>query len=71
MPVKLKNHFFNLNVPVPCEGVPAEVLNPRSTWEDKNAYDETAKKLANMFIENFKEFEEGTAEEITAAGPKL
>ncbi len=67
----VKDPFFNLNVPVSCEGVPAEVLNPRSTWEDKNAYDETAKKLANMFIENFKEFEEGTAEEIIAAGPKL
>ncbi|MFC2094744.1 phosphoenolpyruvate carboxykinase [Bacteroidota bacterium] len=67
----VKDPFFNLNVPVSCEGVPAEVLNPRTTWEDKNAYDETAKKLANMFIENFKEYEEGTAEEIIAAGPKL
>lgn len=67
----VKDPFFNLNVPVSCEGVPAEVLNPRSTWGDKNAYDETAKKLANMFITNFKEFEEGTAEEIIAAGPKL
>ena len=66
----VKDPFFNLNVPVSCEGVPAEVLNPRTTWEDKNAYDETAKKLANMFIENFKEFEEGTAKEIIAAGPK-
>ncbi len=66
----VKDPFFNLNVPVSCEGVPAEVLNPRSTWEDKNAYDETAKKLANMFIENFKEYEEGTAKEIIAAGPK-
>ena len=67
----VKDPFFNLNVPVSCEGVPAEVLNPRTTWEDKNAYDETAKKLANMFIENFKEYEEGTAKEIIAAGPKL
>lgn len=63
--------FFNLNVPVSCEGVPAEVLNPRSTWKDKNAYDKTAKKLANMFIENFKEYEKGTAKEIIAAGPKM
>ncbi len=67
----VKDPFFNLNVPVSCEGVPAEVLNPRTTWGDKNAYDETAKKLAKMFIENFKEYEEGTAEEIIAAGPKL
>jgi len=67
----VKDPFFNLNVPVSCDSVPAEVLNPRSTWEDKNAYDETAKKLADMFIKNFKEFEEGTAKEIIAAGPKF
>ncbi|MGB5895614.1 MAG: phosphoenolpyruvate carboxykinase [Ignavibacteriaceae bacterium] len=67
----VKDPFFNLNVPVSCEGVPAEVLNPRTTWKDKNAYDETAKKLAKMFIANFKEYEEGTAKEIIAAGPKL
>ena len=67
----VKDPYFNLNVPVSCEGVPAEVLNPRVTWEDKNAYDETAKKLANMFIDNFKEYEEGTAKEIIVAGPKL
>jgi phosphoenolpyruvate carboxykinase (ATP) len=65
----VKDPFFNLNVLVSCEGVLAKVLNPRNTWEDKNAYDETAKKLANMFITNFKEFEEGPAEEIIAAGP--
>lgn len=66
----VKDPFFNLYVPLSCEGVPAEVLNPRSTWEDKNAYDKTAKKLAKMFIENFKEYEEGTAKDIIAAGPK-
>ncbi|GBD86578.1 phosphoenolpyruvate carboxykinase [ATP] [bacterium BMS3Abin03] len=61
--------FFNLNIPVSCEGVPADVLNPRNTWEDKNAYDETAKKLANMFNDNFKEYAEGTPEVIISAGP--
>ncbi len=64
-----KDPFFNLNVPVSCDGVPKEVLNPRNTWKNKDKYDEMAKKLANMFIENFKEFEEGTSKEIQNAGP--
>ncbi len=64
-----KEPFFNLLIPKECPNVPAEVLNPRNTWSDKNAYDESAKRLANMFIENFKEFAEGTDEEIRNAGP--
>ena len=65
----VKDPFFNLSVPVSCEGVPSEVLNPRNTWKDKKAYDEMAKKLAGMFINNFKEFEEATSKEIITAGP--
>ena len=61
---------FGLSVPTTCEGVPSEVLNPRNTWEDKSAYDDSANKLANMFVSNFKEFEKDTAKEIVAAGPK-
>ena len=65
----VKDPFFNLSVPVSCEGVPSEVLNPRNTWKDKKAYDEMAKKLAGMFINNFREFEEATSKEIITAGP--
>lgn len=62
--------IFGVNVPVSCPGVPAEVLNPRSTWEDKEAYDEQAKDLANRFHENFSKFEDGVSEEVKAAAPK-
>jgi phosphoenolpyruvate carboxykinase (ATP) len=62
--------FFGLNIPKEVNGVPSEVLNPRDTWEDKNNYDEMAKKLASMFRENFKEFESQVTEEIKNAGPK-
>jgi phosphoenolpyruvate carboxykinase (ATP) len=63
--------IFNLKVPKSCDGVPSEALNPRDTWENKNAYDEMAKKLAGMFVNNFKEYEAETEKEIAAAGPKI
>jgi phosphoenolpyruvate carboxykinase (ATP) len=65
----VKDPFFNLMVPQSCPDVPNEVLNPKNTWSDKKAYDEQAKKLANMFVENFKEYSDGTSEAIKNAGP--
>jgi phosphoenolpyruvate carboxykinase (ATP) len=47
---------FGLEIPTTCPGVPDEVLNPRSTWADKAAYDAQAAKLKSMFEENFKRF---------------
>ncbi|MDT3697332.1 MAG: phosphoenolpyruvate carboxykinase [Ignavibacterium sp.] len=65
----VKDSFFNLMVPQSCPDVPEEILNPKNTWTDKNAYDEQAKKLANMFVDNFLEYAESTSEEIRNAGP--
>ena len=60
--------IFDMLIPETCPGVPAEILDPKATWQDKNAYDEAAYKLANMFIENFKKFE-GVGH-LVNAGPK-
>jgi phosphoenolpyruvate carboxykinase (ATP) len=60
---------FNLNVPKSCPDVPAEILNPRNTWSDKDAYDATINKLAAQFIKNFQQYEKGTSREILAAAP--
>jgi phosphoenolpyruvate carboxykinase (ATP) len=62
---------FGVGVVAECPGVPAEVLNPRDTWADKAAYDSTAKKLAHLFITNFKAYESGASSEVRAAGPAM
>lgn len=62
---------FGLTIPTSCPGVPDDVLVPKNTWADADAYDSQAKKLAQLFVENFKQFEEGSSEAILSAGPKV
>jgi phosphoenolpyruvate carboxykinase (ATP) len=70
--VKYQKHdIFNLDIPTTCPGVPESVLDPRSTWPDKDAYDVQAKKLAGMFVENFKTFEKHVDPSVKAAGPRV
>jgi phosphoenolpyruvate carboxykinase (ATP) len=52
-----------------CPNVPSEILIPRNVWADKLAYETTAKKLAGLFIENFRKYESGTDAEVKAASP--
>jgi phosphoenolpyruvate carboxykinase (ATP) len=63
--------IFGMAMPTACPGVPAEILDPRSTWADKKAYDEMAASLASWFISNFEKYAGGVSEEILAAAPKL
>ena len=60
---------FGFEVPTACPGVPSEILQPRTAWADPTTYDESARKLAGMFQENFRKFEEGSSREIIDAGP--
>ncbi len=64
------DELFNLGIPTECPGVPPEILDPRNTWVDKESYDLSARKLAQMFQDNFKKFKE-VSPEIKNAGPKL
>jgi phosphoenolpyruvate carboxykinase (ATP) len=65
-----KDPNFNLDVPTTCPGVSAEVLKPRHTWANPSDYDAQAKKLAQMFTDNFRTFEQGVTAEVKAAGPR-
>jgi phosphoenolpyruvate carboxykinase (ATP) len=62
---------FGLAIPTEVDDVPNEILFPRNTWSDKEAYDKKADKLASMFAENFKQFKEEASEELIKAGPKV
>jgi phosphoenolpyruvate carboxykinase (ATP) len=62
---------FGMAVPKECPGVPSEVLDPRSTWADKNAYDEKAKYLAGLFIKNFEKYTDGVSAEVIGAAPHI
>lgn len=64
------NDLFNLDIPKSVPECPNDILNPRDTWADKNAYDEQAKKLAKMFKDNFDKKYPNMPAEIKEAGPK-
>lgn len=66
-----KHPVFNLDMPTSCLDVPSSVLDPRSTWSDKAAYDAQARKLATMFIDNFKTFEADVDPSVIKAGPQI
>jgi phosphoenolpyruvate carboxykinase (ATP) len=60
---------FGFEVVTECPNVPAEIMIPRNVWADKAAYDATAKKLAGLFIENFRKYESGAGAEVKAGSP--
>ncbi len=58
---------LNLQIPTAVDGVDPKILDPRSSWTDKAAYDAAAKSLIGKFVENFKRFK--VDPKIVAAGP--
>jgi len=65
------NERFGLLVPESCPGVPSEVLDPKTTWEDRDAYDIKAQELAKAFVANFENYADKANEEILNAAPKV
>ena len=48
---------FGFDLVPECLGVPSEILVPRNAWADRAAYDSAAKKLLQLFQDNFKKYE--------------
>ncbi|MEM1268986.1 MAG: phosphoenolpyruvate carboxykinase (ATP) [Bacteroidota bacterium] len=66
----LTDPVFGIQAVTEIPGVPSEILVPRATWADAEAYDAARQKLAGLFDKNFEQYAEGCAPEIVAAGPK-
>ncbi len=64
-----RHDVFGMEIPDNCPGVPAELLHPRNTWKDKEAYDKQANMLASLFVKNFEKYREGVEAAILAAAP--
>jgi phosphoenolpyruvate carboxykinase (ATP) len=60
---------FGFEVVTECPNVPSEILIPRNSWADKDAYDQAARKLAQLFTDNFKIYEAGVSTAVKAAAP--
>jgi phosphoenolpyruvate carboxykinase (ATP) len=66
-----KHPMFGFEAVTTCPGVPSELLWPRDSWKDQASYDATAKKLAGLFVENFKKYEGGVNAEVRSASPTV
>jgi phosphoenolpyruvate carboxykinase (ATP) len=64
-----QDSVFGFQVPAKVPDVPADILSPRSTWADRQAYDAQATKLANMFRENFEQYGGEVPKSVAEAGP--
>jgi len=62
---------FGFKIPLQCNDIPSEILQPWSSWADRESYNDNYKKLAAHFVENFKKFEKQSPEYIKKGGPKL
>ena len=59
---------FGFNMVPECTGVPAEIMVPRNAWADKTAYDSTAKKLFDLFQDNYKNYAGDARITVVGAG---
>jgi phosphoenolpyruvate carboxykinase (ATP) len=59
---------FGLMIPEACPGVPSEILDPKATWDDKEAYERMARDVAGRFELNFERFAPHVGDDVKAAG---
>jgi phosphoenolpyruvate carboxykinase (ATP) len=64
----IEDPIFGLLMPKSAPNVPSDILHPRSTWSDTNAYDAQAKILAGLFRKNDEKY--SLSDEVRIAGPK-
>ena len=65
-----RDRLFGFEVPLACPEVPEDVLDPSTSWGNKDDYWRRYDALAARYIDNFKLFESGCPKEVADAGPK-
>jgi len=60
-----------LDIPTQCSGVDSKVLDPINTWDSKDEYRATLKKVGGLFKKNFERYAAQSGKEVLEAGPKL
>lgn len=63
--------IFGLHVVSECPEVPSDILIPNNAWQDKTAYEAQAKKLAQLFVNNFAQFADVVGNQFDSAQPKV
>ena len=66
-----RHEIFGLHMPTSCPDIPSKILDPKSTWESPDKYDQMANELARKFASNFKQFESEAKKEILEAAPRV
>jgi len=62
---------FGFEVPVECEGVPAQILDPAAAWPNREAYANKYATLAARFVQNFRLIGDECPEEVRGGGPRV
>jgi phosphoenolpyruvate carboxykinase (ATP) len=65
-----RDPYFGFAVPTSVPGVEPHILYPVKTWQNKAEFAETAKRLIDMFNENFKRFEAHVDSDVRSAAPQ-
>lgn len=61
--------IFGAEMPLTCPNVPSEILSPRETWKNDEAFYKQANDLARRFNKNFEKFESYANDEIMSGAP--
>jgi phosphoenolpyruvate carboxykinase (ATP) len=64
-----RHAVFGFEFPDTCPNVPSDILNPKGTWKDPDAYDRAARDLAAKFAKNFEKYADKASPAIRKAGP--
>lgn len=63
--------IFNISYPTKVEGVDSHILNPANSWKNKEEFNDTLRKVAEMFNDNFKKYENIASKLVKAGAPKM